>query len=164
MSKSRFINDLQVQINKRQREIETLQQITEKAIAKKMEEISALETVYRLSNGDTITAVSTGIQIPKKRGPQPGVKRGPYKKVVDASRTFRENLPAPNWRTEVPKVLAGGNILSAREITEVICPGVHKKTRRVQAGRCSAILAIFKKEGLVKEVRDPDGIHVKYTL
>ena len=56
------------------------------------------------------------------------------------------------------------NPLTAREITEKIAPGIHKKTMRVLAARCSAMLVWLKKEGTVKEVRSADGVHVKYTL
>jgi hypothetical protein len=98
------------------------------------------------------------------RGP-----RGPYKKkrknaAPVISRSFKDNLPSPDWRTAVPNALQGMNPLTAREITEKIAPGIHKKTRRVLAARCSAMLVWLKKEGVVKEVRDADGVHVKYTI
>jgi hypothetical protein len=98
------------------------------------------------------------------RGP-----RGPYKKkrknaAPVISRSFKDNLPSPDWRTAVPNALQGMNPLTAREITEKIAPGIHKKTMRVLAARCSAMLVWLKKEGTVKEVRSADGVHVKYTL
>ena len=99
------------------------------------------------------------------RGP-----RGPYKKkrknaAPVISRSFKDNLPSPDWRTAVPTVLQESGLpLTAREITEKIAPGIHKKTRRVLAARCSAMLVWLKKEGTVKEVRSADGVHVKYTL
>ena len=174
MAKSRFMNDLEVQINKREREMVAINASAEKAIAKCLQEIEALQVVYRLNPGSIIAADSVGSMGAKKLAPIPyrSIKRGPrgpYKKkrknaAPVISRSFKDNLPSPDWRTAVPNALQGMNPLTAREITEKIAPGVHKKTMRVLAARCSAMLVWLKKEGTVKEVRSADGVHVKYTL
>jgi hypothetical protein len=107
-----------------------------------------------------------------KRGPVAGVKRGPYKKKYKRSnaapritKSFKANLESPDWRVVVPQILGKSTTpLTARQIVDAIVPGAHRKTKRVLASRCSAILSIFKKEGLVKEVRSADGHHVAYTV
>jgi hypothetical protein len=175
MSKNvRFMNDLLTQINKREREMQAINLTASKAIAKCLEEVEALQVVYRLNaNGSVKTADSSGslVETAGKRGPKPGPRgpRGSYKKkrknaAPVISKKFKANLPSPDWRKEVPKALQGMNPLTAREITEKIAPGVHKKTRRVLTARCSAMLVWLKKEGVVKEVRSDDGHHVAYTV
>ena len=159
MKKSRFVKDLYIQLNKRDREIKVISENAENEIKKKLDDITALNVVLKMNNEIVKEFVNS------KKASVVKNKRASYKKRGTISKAFRQSIPSPKWRTEIPKVLMSTSTpLTARQVSEMICPDGSKKSKIVQSRRCSATMSILRKEGLVKEIRNASGSRILFTV
>lgn len=148
----RLTNDLEAQINKRKKELEILN--------------AAFELIGK--NGSSTNTEEVKVKKKyTKRNTTLGTKRGPYKKRKKGkiSRAFKKRLQSPDWKVEIPKALSNINTpLTCREITEIIAPRVHARTKNVFLGRSSAYISnVLIPKGIVKEAGKKDN-SITYSL
>ena len=81
-----------------------------------------------------------------------------------ALKAAKKRTISPDWNIEIPRILQeNGTALTTGQIVEKLRPGVHRATRKVLVARCSAILALKKKDGQMLS-RKAAGLGTVYYL